>query len=410
MHRITLILILFLLLPDIYIYLVYIVKRTRNIIWRGMYWLPTVVLVAFYVYYIYLTGDNALSNHPQSIGRLAVAIMLFAVPKTVFMFCSILGILFRGIARLLSYVIYRTPFRHPRRPFVVHRLPFTILGMTLGIVSFANILYGALAGITRFEVKEVEYQSENLPEGFDGYRIVQVSDIHIGSWQDKPEAIRQMVSLVNEQKPDLIVFTGDLVNQESHELDNFVDVLAQLHAPDGVYSILGNHDYGTYYRWPNRQAEIDNLKYLIRQQADMGWKLLNNEHAILHHQGDSIALIGVENDGEPPFSQHADLPRAQQGTEGMFRILLSHNPTHWRREVLPDTDIELTLSGHTHAMQMEMFGHSLASLLYPEWAGMYYDGERGLYVNVGIGYVGLPFRFGAWPEITVIKLVRKDGQ
>lgn len=410
MYRITLILILFLLLPDLYIYLVYIVKRTRSIFWRGMYWVPTVALAAFYVYYIYLTGDNALSRHPESIGRLAVAIMLFAVPKTVFMLCSMLGILFRGIARLLSYVIYRTPFRHPRRPFVVHRLPFTILGMTLGIVLFANILYGAFIGITRFEVKEVEYQSENLPEGFDGYRIVQVSDIHIGSWQDKPEAIRQIVNLINEQKPDLIVFTGDLVNQESHELDNFVDVLAQLQAPDGVYSILGNHDYGTYYRWPNRQAEIDNLKYLLRLQADMGWKLLNNEHAILRHQGDSIALIGVENDGEPPFSQYADLPRAQQGTQGMFRILLTHNPTHWRREVLPDTDIELTLSGHTHAMQMEMFGHSPASLKYPEWGGMYYDGDRALYVNIGIGYVGLPFRFGAWPEVTVIKLVRKDGR
>ena len=140
----------------------------------------------------------------------------------------------------------------------------------------------------------------------------------------------------------------------------------------------------------------------------MGWKMLNNEHDILYHKGDSIALIGVENDGEPPFSQFADLPKAMQGTEGMFRILLSHNPTHWRREVLSGSDIELTLSGHTHAMQMEMFGHSLASLIYPEWAGMYYEGKRSLYVNVGIGYVGLPFRFGAWPEITVIKLVSEN--
>ncbi|WP_308756382.1 metallophosphoesterase [uncultured Bacteroides sp.] len=405
MHRITLILILALLLPDMYIYLVYIVKKTRSIMWRSIYWLPTVVLAAIYVYYIYMTGDNALSRHPQGIGRLAVAVMLFAVPKTVFMLCSLLGILMRGISRLLSYLIFRSPFRQPRFPFVAHRLPYTLLGLVLGGICFVNILYGAVAGITRFEVKQVEYRSDKLPEGFDGYRILQLSDIHIGSWQGNPEAIRQLVNLTNGQKADLIVFTGDLVNQQSHELDDFTEILSQLHAPDGVYSILGNHDYETYYRWHNPKEEAANLERLIGQQKEMGWKMLNNTHDILHHKGDSIALIGVENDGEPPFSQFADLPQAMQGTEGMFRILLSHNPTHWRREVLPDSDIELTLSGHTHAMQMEIFGHSLASLIYPEWSGMYYEGKRALYVNVGIGYVGLPFRFGAWPEITVIKLV-----
>ena len=136
----------------------------------------------------------------------------------------------------------------------------------------------------------------------------------------------------------------------------------------------------------------------------MGWKLLNNTHETICHKGDSIALIGVENDGEPPFSQYADLPHAMKGTEGMFQILLSHNPTHWRREVIPQTDIALMLAGHTHAMQGILFGHSLASLKYPEWRGMYHEGDQSLYVNIGIGYVGLPFRFGAWPEITVLTL------
>ena len=140
----------------------------------------------------------------------------------------------------------------------------------------------------------------------------------------------------------------------------------------------------------------------------MGWKMLNNSHVILHHQGDSIALIGVENDGEPPFSQFADLSKAKQGTDGMFKLLLSHNPTHWRREVLPQSDIDLMLAGHTHAMQGIFFGRSLAELKYPEWRGMYTEDGRSLYVNIGIGYVGLPFRFGAWPEITVITL-KKDG-
>lgn len=386
MHRITLIFILFLLIPDIYIYFVYIVQKTKNKWLRCAYGLPTLLLMAGYVYFMFLTGDNAMSNHTQAIGRLAIAIMLFVFPKTVFMLCSLTGV-------LVHCVIHRCP-----------RSPFTVIGLVLGAVSFFNILYGTFAGITRFEVKETEFHSADIPEGFDGYRIVQLSDIHIGSWQGNPEAIKLLVEMVNAQNPDLIVFTGDLVNQQSHEIDGFQDILSQLHAPDGVYSILGNHDYGTYYRWKSRKAEIANLDYLIRQQKAMGWKLLNNEHDILYHKGDSIALIGVENDGEPPFSQFADLSHAMEGTEGMFQILLSHNPTHWRREVLPASGIPLMLAGHTHAMQGILFGHSLAELIYPEWRGMYHEGNRALYVNIGIGYVGLPFRFGAWPEITVLTL------
>lgn len=408
MYRITLILILFLFIPDLYIHLVYVVKRTRNIFWRFLYWLPTIILTIIYVYYIYLTGDNAMSNHAQSIGHLAVAILFFAAPKLVFMLCSLLGILVRGLGRCLSQICYHTPFRSPRKPFIVHRAPFTILGLILAVISAGNILYGAYIGTSHFEVKNAEFYSEKLPEGFDGYRIVQLSDLHTGSWKGKEEQIKRLVEMVNAQKADLIVFTGDLVNQQSHELDDFRTILSNLSAPDGVFSILGNHDYGTYYRWSNPEEEKNNLDYLKQQQADMGWILLNNEHAILHHKGDSIALIGVENDGEPPFSQYADLPKAKQGTDGMFSILLSHNPTHWRREVLPTTSIDLMLAGHTHAMQMAMFGYSLASLKYPEWGGMYYEGKRALYVNIGIGYVGLPFRFGAWPEITVLTLKKRQ--
>ena len=407
MHRITLILLLALLLPDLYIYLVYIVRRTKNFAWRAAFWLPSAVLVVLYLYLIYLTGDNALAHHPQAIGRLAIAVMALAVPKILFMLCSLLGILCRGLGRCLSAALLHTPFRKPRAPFIVHRTPFTAAGLVLGVVSFVNVIYGATAGITRFQVKHVTYESERLPEGFDGYRIAQLSDIHIGSWQGRPEAVEKLVKLTNEQQADLIVFTGDLVNQQSHELDIFRPTLSRLQASDGVYSVLGNHDYGTYYRWKNSREEADNLQYLREQQQAMGWRLLDNSHAILHHRGDSFALIGVENDGEPPFPQHADLPRATEGTQGMFSILLSHNPTHWRREVLPESDIDLMLSGHTHAMQISLFGRSLASLKYPEWSGMYREGSRALYVNIGIGYVGLPFRFSAWPEITVITLKKK---
>ena len=324
MYRITLILILTLLLPDLYIYLVYIVRRTKNFAWRITYWLPSAALVLLYLYFIYFTGDNALAHHPQAIGRLAIAVMALAVPKIIFMCCSLIGILCRGLGRCLSAVVLHTPFRSPQTPFVVHRTPFTILGLLLGVISFVNVIYGATAGITRFDVKEVTYESDRLPEGFDGYRIVQLSDIHIGSWQGRPEAIEKLVELTNKQKADLIVFTGDLVNQQSHELDAFRTTLSRLKAPDGVYSVLGNHDYGTYYHWKNSREEADNLQYLRNAQRNMGWNLLDNSHVILHHHGDSIALIGVENDGEPPFSQYADLPHAMKGTEGMFQILLSH--------------------------------------------------------------------------------------
>ena len=392
MHRITFLLLFTLLLPDLYIYFVYIVRRTKNTLLRLSYWIPTLLLVILYVYFMYLTGDNAMSHHALGIGRLAIALMLFATPKTLFMLCSFIGI-------LVHTLLKRCPTR-----------PFTLVGVGLALYSFGCIAYGSFFGITRFEVKEVEYSSPRLPDGFDGYRIVQLSDIHIGSWQGRQKSIQKLVDMANGQEADLIVFTGDLVNQQSHELDGFASILSRLHAPDGVYSILGNHDYGTYYHWKSPEEESANLDYLLHQQAAMGWTMLNNDHAIVRHNGDSIALIGVENDGEPPFSQFADLPKAIRGTDGMFKILLSHNPTHWRREVLPRSDIDLMLAGHTHAMQAIFFGHSLAELMYPEWRGMYTEGGRSLYVNIGIGYVGLPFRFGAWPEITVITLKKGVGE
>ncbi|WP_291529546.1 metallophosphoesterase [Bacteroides sp. UBA939] len=385
MHRITLLLILFLFIPDLYIYFLHIARKTKNRWLRIAYWIPTFLLVIGFYIIMNGTDGNAMAHHALAIGRLSICLFLLTVPKIIFMICSLIGL----------------PFH-----YLLHwrRSPFTAVGSVLGMVIFFSILYGTLVGISKFEVKNVEFHHPNLPKAFDGYRIVQLSDIHIGSWVENEKPIRRMVELANEQQADLIVFTGDLVNQRSLELDGFQDILSQLHAKDGVYSILGNHDYGSYYHWKSQKDQENNMDSLVHKEQAMGWKLLKNEHSVLHHQGDSIALIGVENEGEPPFSQFADLTKASTGTESMFRILLSHNPTHWRREVLPDTDIELMLAGHTHAMQAIVFGRSLSSLIYPEWGGLYTDGSRGLYVNIGIGYVGLPFRFGAWPEITVITL------
>ena len=387
LQRLFIFLLIFLILPDIYLYLRFIVHLTARRWLKILYWLPTFLLSTGLLYLVYFSNNAFDERHTQDIGWFSIFFFLFTAPKLLLFLCTVIGIPFHKW------------LRWPRTPFIC-------TGLTLAVVSIVMIIYGSFIGRTQFDVKEVTYSSSKLPSSFDGYRIVQLSDIHIGSWQGNASAIQNLVNLVNEQHPDLIVFTGDLVNHRAIELNDFQHILAGLKAKDGVYSILGNHDYGPYFRWKNKQEQDDNLSDLQQRQAAMGWKLLNNSHTILIQGNDSIALIGVENEGEPPFSQYADLPKAMQGTEGMFQILLSHNPTHWRREVLPESDIDLMLAGHTHAMQLKLGNYSPSSYIYPEWSGMYLEGTRGLYVNVGIGYVGLPFRFGAWPEITVLTLRR----
>lgn len=387
LQRLFIFLLIFLILPDIYLYLRFIVHLTARRWLKILYWLPTFLLSTGLLYLVYFSNNAFAERHTQDIGWFSIFFFLFTAPKLLLFLCTVIGIPFHKW------------LRWPRTPFIC-------TGLTLAVVSIVMIIYGSFIGRTQFDVKEVTYSSSKLPSSFDGYRIVQLSDIHIGSWQGNASAIQNLVNLVNEQHPDLIVFTRDLVNHRAIELNDFQHILAGLKAKDGVYSILGNHDYGPYFRWKNKQEQDDNLSDLQQRQAAMGWKLLNNSHTILIQGNDSIALIGVENEGEPPFSQYADLPKAMQGTEGMFQILLSHNPTHWRREVLPESDIDLMLAGHTHAMQLKLGNYSPSSYIYPEWSGMYLEGTRGLYVNVGIGYVGLPFRFGAWPEITVLTLRR----
>jgi predicted MPP superfamily phosphohydrolase len=219
--------------------------------------------------------------------------------------------------------------------------------------------------------------------------------------------MQRAVNLINSLQPNLIVFTGDLVNNLASELDPFIPVFSRLQAKHGVYSVLGNHDYSTYIKWENpslQKAELDSLK---AKQAQMNWLLLNNRHVKIQHQTDSIALIGVENSGRPPFPDHSRLNEALEGTEGLFKILLSHDPSHWRREVLPNTDIHLTLSGHTHDMQTSLFGLSPAAFAYPEHSGLYEEDGQMLYVNIGLGHLLYPMRLGAWPEITMLTLRRK---
>lgn len=379
--RVLIIFLVLLLLPDWYIWRTY-VTRMKNRTARQLFWLPSVILLLGLV--VCMMAREALQD---SLGIYLVVILCVAVPKAVF---SLFSLLLRGAGKL----------------FRLH-MPYGWISLLPALGALGYLLFGAIKGKEHFQVKEVTFTSPDLPNAFDGYRILQLSDIHSGSWKGNAEAIRKAVDICNGLDADLIAFTGDLVNSRASELPEFMSVLSRLKAKDGVFSIVGNHDYGTYVHWDSEADRQANFRKLIEEERQMGWDILLNENRILHRENDSIALVGVENSGNPPFPDYADMPKALKGTEGMFKVLLSHDPTHWRRSVLPDTDIQLMLAGHTHDMQVSVLGFSASQFIYPEHRGMYLEGDRGLYVNIGLGFVLFPFRLGAWPEITVITLKQK---
>ena len=360
-------------LPDWYIYRHYI-RHWKNKWMRLSYWMPSVSLL---IAMGYIFGGFAPESSLSALGVFLVVFLCINVPKALF---SIL------------------------MPLVKK----TAIGLGIALLAMAYLIFGATEGKRYFQVKETTIESKDVPQGFDGYRIVQLSDMHVGSWNGNTQAMEKAVSIINDLQPDLIVFTGDLVNNLASELDNFIPVFSKLKAKDGVYSVLGNHDYSTYIHWENPEDQKEELVRLKQKQAEMGWTMLNNRHVKLYNQNDSIALIGVENSGRPPFPDYAKLSEAMQGTEGMFQILLSHDPTHWRREVLPQTDIELMLAGHTHAMQTKIFGFTPAQFIYEENDGLYQEGEQMLYVNIGLGHLLYPMRLGAWPEITLLTLRKSN--
>ena len=289
---------------------------------------------------------------------------------------------------------------------------FAHAGITVAVLTFGLMWWGALVNRYRIEVKEIEFADPSLPSSFEGLTIAQISDLHTGSYGSDTTYVAKVVETVNALHPDIIVFTGDIVNRRSKELKPFVSTLSRLNAPLGVYSVLGNHDYGDYYAWDSAADKEANMQELYRMQHDMGWTLMNNRAHTFHAGPDSLVLIGVENIGDPPFPIYGNLDKAYPGdlADPAFKILLSHNPAHWVDDIAgsPDKNIALTLSGHTHAMQMELFGLSPATFRYDTWGGMYadIDSTRRLYVNIGIGEVGVPARIGATPEITLFTLRR----
>ncbi len=284
------------------------------------------------------------------------------------------------------------------------------LGVAFGSSLFVTLLFG-FSNKYNYRVKRVQLAFENLPAAFKGLKILQVSDIHSGSFRDK-EAVKRGVDMALAQEADIILFTGDLVNNKSDEMKDYMDVFNRLKAPMGVYSILGNHDYGDYVSWPDDEAKNKNLESLKKVHAELGWRLLMNEHIILKRNNEQVALLGIENwSAFARFPKHGRMDLAYPGTEKYsFKILMSHDPSHWDAEVrIKYPDIDLMLSGHTHGMQFGLqlpgFKWSPVQWFYKEWAGLYEKGKQKLYVNCGYGFLGYPGRVGIMPEITVIELV-----
>lgn len=284
------------------------------------------------------------------------------------------------------------------------------LGLGTGTALFGTLLYG-FSNKYSYQIKKVQLAYDNLPKAFKGLKVVHISDIHCGSFQDK-NAVHHGMDLIMQQNADLILFTGDLVNDRHTEVHGYMDVFNKLKAPLGVYSTLGNHDYGDYVAWESEHAKKENLAKLKNIHAELGWRLLMNEHVVLTKEDDSIALLGIENWGaKGRFPKYGKMQEAHSGTEKYpFKILLSHDPSHWDAEVKTKyADVDLMLAGHTHGMQFGIenpyFKWSPVQWMYKQWAGLYEDGKQKLYVNRGFGFIGYPGRVGILPEITVIELV-----
>ena len=283
--------------------------------------------------------------------------------------------------------------------------------LVLYIIFFLLFLKGILYDRFNYKITNETIVSDKISEAFNEFKIIHLSDIHIGAFYNNEDKLKKAVKQVNALEPDLILFTGDLVVNLANELNDF-KVLEQLKAKHGIYSILGNHDYGEYYNWKSEEDELQNLQDLKTYQKQLGFNLLLNKNKIISVNGDSIAIIGVENWGKPPFPQYGDLNNALKGTENIaFKILLSHDPTHWDVEVKEKTDVDLTLSGHTHGMQFGIITKNIKwspiHLKYDKWGGLYSENGQHLYVNVGLGSIGYPGRVGIRPEITLITLKSK---
>lgn len=371
------------------------------------YWLIAVLMLGMLISFPYLNADAWPKQFRTYLFSLVVAAFFSKVIASLFLAADDI----RRAGTWLIVRLFRTTSTELSRPAegISRSVFISWLGIAFGGGLFTTFIYG-FSNKYNYNVKKVKLAFNNLPSAFRGLKIVQISDVHSGSFTDIA-AVRKGIDKIMKEKPDLIVFTGDLVNDRAVEMDDYIEVFGQLKAPMGVYSILGNHDYGDYYRWNSDQEKTDNLLQLKKVHEKMGWKLLMNEHVIFDRNNEQLALIGVENwSAKGNFPKYGKLSRAYTGAENIpFKILMSHDPSHWDGEVKTSyPSIDLMLAGHTHGMQFGVelpgFKWSPVQYMYKQWAGLYQDGAQKLYINRGFGFIGYPGRVGILPEISVITL------
>lgn len=379
--------------------------KAKTIIFAS-YW--SVSVLALLILFLLPLFDNIPKATRSTLFAVIIGIFLSKLIASVFF---LLDDLRRGIQWLAAKLLFRnTEGEGIQESGRISRSVFlSWFGLAFGGTLFSTLVYG-FSNKYNYEIKRIRLAFPNIPGSFKGLRIVQISDIHSGSFTDV-KAVEKGVKEVLSLHPDLILFTGDLVNNTADEMALYKTVFNQLNAPMGIYSILGNHDYGDYYNWPDAEAKRKNLDALKAVHKEMGWTLLLDEHVLLEKEEEKIALIGIQNwSALKRFPKYGNLKKAYQGTENIsFKILMSHDPTHWDAEVRPDySDIDLMLSGHTHGMQFGIeipwFKWSPVQYVYKQWMGLYVAGNQKLYVNSGYGFIGYPGRVGILPEITLIEL------
>ena len=386
--RIAILLILMAVVPDLYIDRRFLrrIKGRRAMLRRLLWWLPTLGMIAYTMVFVF---DRQFA--PSDIKILNVYLFLVGLlitPKCLFAICSAIG---WGVKKMI------------RRKANYGN----IVGVVMVVLNWYVLFYGSFVGFDQITVREMTYESAELPKAFDGYRIVQFSDAHVGTYiGGREHLLSAVVDTINAQSPDMVVFAGDLQNREPQEIRPFVDVLGGIKAKDGVYSVIGNHDYSDYIE-ATQDIKAENEQETRELERKMGWRLLVNEHEVVRRGADSIVIAGLDNDGDgKKFPQRGDVRKALEGvSDSAFVVMAEHDPTCWRRKILPESRAQLTLSGHTHAMQFMIGNWSPASFVYKEWGGLFSEGARALIVSTGIGGF-IPFRFGVPGEIVVITMRR----
>ncbi|HZH67280.1 MAG TPA: metallophosphoesterase, partial [Flavisolibacter sp.] len=381
--------------------------RTRTII-HTWYWVLSVTVLMLLFLLPYLNLDNLQKGLRSTVFSVLVGLFLLKLFAAIFFLIDDIR---RGVQWLWGKLFFQNgnAAETQSSPRISRSLFLSWMGIAVGGSLFGTLLYG-FTNKYNYKVKRIPLQFPNLPSAFKGLKIVQISDVHSGSFNNI-EAVQKGVEKILSLKPDLVLFTGDLVNNKHDEMIPYIEVFDKLKAPLGVYSIFGNHDYGDYVAWETPEQKIQNLDRLKEVHQKMGWRLLLDEHVALEKEGEQIALIGIQNwSALSNFPKYGNLSKAYADTEKYpFKILMSHDPTHWDAEVRPKfADIDLTLSGHTHGFQFGVeipgFRWSPVQYVYRQWAGLYKEGSQAIYVNRGFGFIGYPGRVGVLPEITLLEL------